>query len=78
MASHLHESWEGPIRGLRLPLTAWNSLQAEGITTLGQLMAVADRLERLTGIGPKTAQVIRKELARVAASEGQLSNERQD
>jgi hypothetical protein len=78
MPSHLHERWEGPIRGLRLPLTAWNSLQAEGITTLGQLMAVADRLEQLIRIGPKTAQVIREELARVAASEGQPSNERQD
>jgi predicted flap endonuclease-1-like 5' DNA nuclease len=77
MPSHYHERREGPIRGLRLPLTAWKSLQDEGITTLGQLMAVADRLEWLIGIGPKMAQVIREELARVAASKRQPANKRQ-
>ncbi len=70
MPNHFEERWEGPIRGLRLPLTAWKSLEDDGIKTLDQLRAVADRLERLPGIGPKTVQVVRKELGRVSASEG--------
>jgi hypothetical protein len=41
-----------------LPLAAWNSLHDENITTIDQLRAVADRLERMVGIGSKTAQVI--------------------
>src|SRR3712207_4295173 len=68
----LRERWNGPIRDLRLPLAAWRSLQAEGITTIGQLRAVADQLERFDGIGPKTAEVIRDELARAAAPKGSL------
>jgi hypothetical protein len=67
MPTHYYERFEGPIRGLRLPLAAWNSLHDEGITTLDQLKAV--RLERLVGIGPKLAQVIRDELARLAAEQ---------
>jgi hypothetical protein len=59
----------GPIPGLRLPLNAWRALHEEGITTLDQLRAVADRLETLPGIGLKTAQLIRDELARVALPE---------
>jgi predicted flap endonuclease-1-like 5' DNA nuclease len=70
MPNHYSERWEGPIRGLRLPLAAWNSLHDEGITTIDQLRAVADRLERMVGIGSKTAQVIRAELTRVSAPEG--------
>ena len=70
MPSHFDDRWEGPIIGLRLPLTAWTSLKDEGITTIDQLAAVADQLERLPGIGPKTAQVLREELARVSAPEG--------
>ena len=46
---------EGPIRDLRLPLNAWNVLDREDITTLAQLTAIADRIERLPGIGAKTA-----------------------
>jgi endonuclease III len=65
MPSHFDDRWGGPIRGLRLPLTAWRSLEDGGITTIAQLKAVADQLERLPGIGPKTAQVLRKELARI-------------
>jgi DNA-directed RNA polymerase alpha subunit len=65
-----HGKWErleeGPIRGLRLPLKAWNALRREGITTISQLRAVADQLETLPGIGPKTAQILQEELARVA------------
>ncbi|MGF9764121.1 hypothetical protein AAII07_54360 [Microvirga sp. 0TCS3.31] len=73
MHTHFLDRWNGPINGPRLPLTAWSSLQDEGITTLDQLKAVADRLEGLVGIGPKTAQVIREELARISAPEEQTS-----
>jgi len=69
MPNHYDERWDGPIRGLRLPLTAWNSLQEDGIRNIDQLKAVAHRLERLPGIGPKTAQIIRDELARVSGPE---------
>jgi endonuclease III len=70
MPNHYDERWDGPIRGLRLPLTAWNSLQEDGIRTMDQLRAVAHQLERLPGIGVKTAQIIRAELARVSTAEG--------
>jgi len=66
MHKGLFEDCEGPIRGLRLPLNAWNVLYRENITTLPQLTAIADRIERLPGIGPKTAQAIRAELGRIA------------
>jgi hypothetical protein len=56
---------EGPIPGLRLSTRAWKALQLENITTLDQLRAVADQLERFDRIGPKTAQIIQAELARV-------------
>jgi DNA-directed RNA polymerase alpha subunit len=73
MPNHFDERWDGPIRGLRLPLTAWNSLREDGIRTIDQLRAVAHRLECLPGIGPKTAQIIRDELARLSAPEGETS-----
>jgi hypothetical protein len=63
----------GPITGLRLPRQAWEGLRKHGITTLDQLRTMADRLERLERIGPKTAQVVRVELARLAALEEQPS-----
>ena len=66
MLKGLYEDCEGPIRGLRLPLNAWNVLHRENITTLPQLTAIADRIERLPGIGAKTAQVIKVELGRIA------------
>jgi hypothetical protein len=59
------ECISGPIKGLCLPRHAWEGLQKHGINTFDQLVAVADRLERLERIGPKTAQVIRKELAHI-------------
>jgi hypothetical protein len=59
------DAHEGPIPGLRLPQNAWEALRGEGITTLDRLRAVADQLEKLPGIGPKTARLIREELARV-------------
>jgi hypothetical protein len=58
----------GPIRGLRLPFQAWEALRKEGITTLDRLRAVADGIHTLLGIGPKTAHLIHKELARVTSS----------
>jgi DNA-directed RNA polymerase alpha subunit len=73
MPNHFDERWEGPIRGLRLPLIVWNTLRDEGITTLDQLRAVADQLERLPGIGSKMAWVTREELARASTSEGRSS-----
>ena len=65
MSSGYFQPCEGPIRGLRLPLNASVELERANITTLDQLMAVAPRLERIRGIGPKTAQTIRAELARL-------------
>ena len=59
------ECVSGPIRGLRLPRHAWEGLRKHGITTIDHLKAIADRLERLEQIGPKTARVIRDELARI-------------
>ena len=59
----------GPIEGLRLSARAWTALQRENITTLDRLRAVADRLDRLEGIGAKTAQTIRAEFTRVVALE---------
>ena len=69
MPNHFDERWEGPIKGLRLPLIVWNTLMEEGITTLDQLMAAADQLERLPGIGLKMARVTREELARASTPE---------
>ena len=66
MHKGFYEDCEGPIRGLRLPLNAWLVLDRENITTLSQLIACADRIERLPGIGAKTAQVIKVELGRIA------------
>jgi DNA-directed RNA polymerase alpha subunit len=66
--SHLsrYEIRAGPIAGLRLPFATWAVLMREGITTLDHLRAVADHLEQFEGIGRKSAQIIREELARVA------------
>ena len=55
--------------GVRLPSRVWEVLHRENIRTVSQLRAAADRIERFTGVGPKTAQAIRDELARVAALE---------
>ena len=69
MPNNFNDRWGGPIKEIRLPLQVWTSLQDENITTIEQLKAMADRLENLVGIGPKAAQIIREELARVSASE---------
>jgi hypothetical protein len=55
----------GPIGGPRLPLSAWVALDRAGITTLDQLKAQMDRIRRFDGIGPKTARLLKQELARV-------------
>lgn len=65
MPNPFNERWEGPIRGLRLPLSIWTYLGREGITTIDQLHGVAYQLEKLDGIGPKGARIIREELVRV-------------
>ena len=71
----LHEVCTGPIAGLRLPYGAWVVLRRERITTLAQLRAVADELERYEGIGGTIAGAIRTELARVAAQDQGLTDE---
>ncbi|KLK90367.1 hypothetical protein AA309_26245 [Microvirga vignae] len=75
MPNHYQERWEGPIGGLRLPFAAWKCLQDEGIKTIDQLKAKADRLEKFVGIGPRLAHIIRQELARMEAAERQTSDE---
>lgn len=70
MPNHFNERWEGPIKGLRLPLIVWNTLMDEGITTLDELRAIADQLERLPGIGSKMAWVTREELAHASDPSG--------
>jgi len=69
MLKGLYEDCEGPIRGLRLPLNAWNVLHRENITTLPQLIAIADRIERLPGVevkcpGGTTIEAPRRRLGR--------------
>jgi hypothetical protein len=65
---HPNEPVPGPIDGLHLPRRAWTVLERENITTLDQLKAVADRMERvIPGLGRKTARTIRAELARIAS-----------
>jgi hypothetical protein len=69
------ESRLGPIDGLNLPPNAWHVLRRENIRTIRQLRAIADRIERLDGVGCKTALAIREELARIASIEDQPADE---
>lgn len=63
---HPNEPVAGPIDRLHLPRRAWTVLERERITSLGQLKAQAVGIERVVpGIGRKTAQMIRAELARI-------------
>ena len=64
----------GPIGSLVLPPNIWYVLRREKIKTISELRAVADHLERLKGIGPKRAQAIRAELARVASPDSRQSS----
>jgi DNA-directed RNA polymerase alpha subunit len=60
----------GPIEGLHLPRRAWTVLERENIASLDQLKAMAAGMERVVpGIGRRTAQTIRAELARITAGE---------
>jgi hypothetical protein len=76
MPNGFHGSCEGPIGGLCLPQSVWNVLQRENITTFDQLKAVADQIEQVLGIEPKTALVVREDIARVAALADALSKGR--
>jgi len=60
----------GPIDGLMLSLHAWTALGRSGINDLKHLLSVLDSLERLPGIGPKTASQIRAEVDRVMKPRG--------
>ena len=63
---YVNQSYHGPIRRLRLPQNAWQALQNAAIGTFDELKAVAVQIEQLPGVGPRTAQMIRAELDRVA------------
>jgi Holliday junction resolvasome RuvABC DNA-binding subunit len=76
MPRHFEPS-EGLIEGLYLPQLAWDVFHRENIQTIDQLRAVAGQLERIDGIGSKTAHAIRLELDRVAAPGEQTSGEGQ-
>jgi len=68
-----HLICEGPIRGLRLPRCVWDVLKRERIETLDQLKTVADRIDRWERIGPWSARMVRRELARMTQFEEQFS-----
>jgi hypothetical protein len=72
MGNAFYQRHKGPISGLRLPLKTWEVLRRQNITTMDELQAAADRVHRLEGIGPKTARLIREEIARVTAPNEQL------
>ena len=64
----------GPISGLVLPPNVWYVLRKQNIKTISKLRAVAGHLEQFDGIGPKRAQAIRAELARVASPDNGQSS----
>jgi hypothetical protein len=68
---HEGKNIPGPIEGLRLPARAWEALRREHVTTIDYLRAVVARIEQFSYIGPKTAELIRQELARVTSLEEQ-------
>ena len=68
MKNAFYRRYTGPIGGLHLPLKTWHVLRRQAITTMDELQAAADRVQRFEGIGPKTARLIRDEIARVTAS----------
>jgi hypothetical protein len=65
----IHDTYAGPICGLYLPCRAWEALRQEGIKTIDQLSAIADRLEQFEGVEPRIAHVIRQALAYAALRE---------
>lgn len=74
-----NDAWKicwGPIPGLLLPQYTWHVLESENVTTIDQLQSMADKIEMLVpGIGPKSGEVIRAELARIGAFEPKASPE---
>ena len=56
-----------PFDGLRLPLSAWRALESARITSLAQLKALAPLIEQVPGIEPRTAEVIKDRLDRLAS-----------
>ncbi len=74
---HFYDTCSGPIRGLYLPVGAWDVLHRENIETLDQLRTSADQLEQFNGITVRMAQVIRQALAQVAPSEEQTESTKQ-
>lgn len=66
----------GFIEGLRLPAQVWDILRQENITTVSELAAVADRVERFNTIGPAAAKQISAELARAIRCEKQPRDQR--
>ena len=72
MKSAFYRRYTGPISGLHLPLKTWQVLRRQDITTMDELRAVSDRVHRFEGIGPKTARLIREEIARVNAPNEQF------
>jgi len=69
---------EGPIDGLRLSRHAWTALGRLGIHDLRHLLSLLDRLERLPGIGPKTAAHIREEVGRLKGVNGETGTRLRD
>jgi hypothetical protein len=57
---------DDPFDGLRLPLGAWRALERARITSLDQLKALAPLIEQIPGIEPRTADVIKDRLDRLA------------
>ena len=55
-----------PFDGLRLPLNAWRALESAQITSLNQLKVLAPLIEQIPGIEPRTAEVIKDRLDRLA------------
>ncbi|KLK90263.1 hypothetical protein AA309_27060 [Microvirga vignae] len=53
--------------GLQLPGSAWKALDEAKITSLKQLRAMAPQIERIPGIEPEIAQVIKDTLDRLAS-----------
>ena len=58
---------DDPFDGLRLPLNAWKALESARITSLDQLKALAPLIEQIPGIEPRTAEVIKDRLGRLAS-----------
>jgi hypothetical protein len=64
--SHHDDRVRGHIDGILLPKWIWNTLAKDGIETIEQLARIAARIERVVpGIGQRSAEIIRAEVARI-------------